>query len=355
MSIQHLVRKDLKNFIPYSSARDESLEKDKIFLNANESPWEYTLSLEHMALNRYPDKQPRHLLPQLAAFYQVQEDQLLMLRGSDEAIDILIRLFCSAREDAILITPPTFGMYAVAAALQGIEVIEVPLYQAQDYQLNYADLLSNWAPQVKIVFLCSPNNPIGNLLNPADVVQLCHSLADKSIVVIDEAYIEFSAQESMTRYFEQCENLVVLRTFSKAMGLAGARCGFLLAAAEIIDWVKRIVPPYPLPKMSIEVVSQALLPARLQEVQSHITTIQTERARMQQMLMNIPCVKEVWPSAANYLLIEVMDADYVMQYCTDKGLVLRNFSHKPELKNCIRITIGKPDENVLLLKVLQSI
>ncbi|MFI4954494.1 MAG: histidinol-phosphate transaminase [Gammaproteobacteria bacterium] len=355
MSIHNLIRDDLKNFKPYSSARDESKENDMIFLNANESPWEYTQTLDNIVLNRYPSKQPKELLPQLAELYQVLEEQLMMLRGSDEAIDLLIRLFCSAREDAIMICPPTFGMYAVGAALQGVEVIEVPLYKAQDYQLNYSDLLLKWTPKVKIVFLCSPNNPTGNLLNPREIINLCNTLSGKSIVVVDEAYIEFSDQESMTSYLDQCENLVVLRTFSKAFGLAGARCGFLLAQKEIVDWIRYIVAPYPLSSMVIEVVAQALSSARLQEVQDHILTIQAERGYLFKELKNISWIKKVWVSAANYILIEVEDAAKTMQFCNEKGFVLRDMSSKPQLENCIRISIGKPEENKLLLQAMQSI
>jgi histidinol-phosphate aminotransferase len=246
-------------------------------------------------------------------------------------------------------------MYAVGAAIQGIEVIEVPICKAQDFQINYADLLLQWTPKVKLVFLCSPNNPTGNLLNPREIGNLCHSLAGKSIVVVDEAYIEFSDQESMTTYLEQYDNLVILRTFSKALGLAGARCGFLLANAEIIDWVKRIAPPYPLSTMVIAAVAQAISPARLQEVQQHILTIQKERALMFKALSDISYVKKVWASAANYLLIEVENAKEVMQSCTQSGFILRDMSTKPGLENCIRITIGKAEENKLLLASMQKL
>jgi histidinol-phosphate aminotransferase len=354
MTIKNLIRSDLQNFKAYSSARDESDAHAKIFLNANESPWEYSQTLENIALNRYPEKQPKDLLPQLAQLYQVQAEQLMMLRGSDEAIDLLIRLFCTAREDAIMICPPTFGMYAVGAALQDIEVVEVPQYKAQDYQINYEDLLSKWTPKVKMIFLCCPNNPTGNLLNPSDIIKLCKELSGKSIVVVDEAYIEFSDQESMATYINECENLVVLRTFSKAYGLAGARCGFLIAQAEIISWIKRIVTPYPLSSMVIEVVAQALAAERLQQVKSYILTIQAERSSLVEALRKVSCIKKVWVSAANYILIEVADANDLVRYCDLKGFILRNMHNKPELDNCVRITVGRPEDNRLLLTVLQE-
>lgn len=355
MTIQHLIRSDLQNFKPYSSARDENAERDKIFLNANESPWEYLLTFDNIILNRYPDKQPRELLSRLADLYQVQDNELVMLRGSDEAIDLLIRLFCSAREDAIMICPPTFGMYAVSAAIQGVEVIEVPVHKAEDFQVNYTELLLKWSPKVKLIFLCSPNNPTGNLLDPQEIIELCRNLEGKSIVVVDEAYIEFSEQGSMANYLNTCTNLVVLRTFSKAYGLAGARCGFLLAQQEIVEWIKYIAAPYPLSCMVIAVMTQALTTARLAEVQQQISLVRTERNHMFKALTQIACVQKVWPSVANYLLIEVENSQTVMHYCAEQGFILRDMSSKPGLENCIRVSIGKPEENLKFLQTLQKI
>ena len=353
MSIQDLIRDDLKNFKHYVCARDEDGGQEKVLLNANESPWEYSQNLE-VVLNRYPQKQPTQLIPKLAELFQVQADQLMMLRGSDEGIDLLLRLFCTAREDAIMLCPPTFGMYAVGAALQGAEVIEVPITKAGNYQINFDELLLKWTPKVKMIFLCSPNNPTGNLLNPPDILKLCKELAGKSIVVVDEAYIEFCDQESMASYINQYDNLVVLRTFSKVYGMAGARCGFLIAANEIIDWVKKIVTPYPLSTMVIEVVHQALAPERLQQVHTNTLILQAEREKLYTELPKLSFVKKVWPSAANYILLEVTDANGLCQYCDEQGFVIRNMHNKPELENCVRITVGKPEQNQMLLSTLNT-
>lgn len=352
-SILPLIRPDLQNFTPYRSARDEK-NNGKIFLNANESPWQATPFLENVVLNRYPKKQPEELLPQLASLYQVTPEQLVMLRGSDEPIDLLTRLFCTAGQDAIMIATPTFGMYGICAKLQGVDIVEVPLLKANNYELDFDLLLSFWTPKVKIIFLCSPNNPTGNLLAPEKINQLCEQLSGKCVVVVDEAYIEFAPQQSMTNSIEQYANLAILRTFSKAFGLAGVRCGFLLAQAEMIDWIKRIAAPYPLSALTGAIISEALETERLQQVKLSTICLMAERERLLLALQAIPTIKKIWPSAGNFLLIEVEDADNYMRYCDEQGFVLRHMHHKPQLENCIRITVGSPEENTLLIKVLEE-
>ncbi len=347
-NLEHLIRTDLLQFSPYSSARDEA-KKGEVWLNANESPWENE-QFAPIKINRYPEKQPIKLIEKLVDIMGVESNQLAMLRGSDEAIDLLLRLFCEAGKDAIMICPPTFGMYAVSAKLQGAKIIEVPLVPATNFQLDMNHLLSHWQPNVKLIFLCSPNNPTGNLLNETEILQLCQHFAGKSIIVVDEAYIEFSSAQSQAHCIAQHDNLVVLRTFSKAYGLAGARFGLLLANSYIANWIKAIMPPYPLPAFTVHAVMQTL--TRLPQLQQQLASVKNERARLAAALQELPFIKKIWPSEANFLLLEAENSHKIMQACMDSGIVLRHMHDKLFLQNCIRITIGTPEENTRLINFL---
>jgi histidinol-phosphate aminotransferase len=348
-SISQLIRQDLVNFKGYSSARDEA-NGGKIWLNANELPWCHEDD-KHLRINRYPDKEPAHLLKRLAEMYQVHIDQIACARGSDEAIDLLMRLFCGAGKDAIIIFPPTFGMYNVYAALQGAEVIEVPL--TPDYQLNLEALHKTWSPKVKLIFVCSPNNPTGNLMPEAEVISLCKAYAGKSMIIVDEAYIEFSGTKSMARYINDYENLAVLRTLSKAYGLAGVRFGVLLAQKELVAWIKNITAPYPLPAVTTHAVNVALSPERLALLRPKIEEIKSERERVRAALT--PYVTKIYPSTANFLLVKVTDADKVMRAAEAVGIIFRDMSTKPGLEGCLRISIGSIEENNAVISLLTSL
>ncbi|HXD38115.1 MAG TPA: aminotransferase class I/II-fold pyridoxal phosphate-dependent enzyme, partial [Rhodanobacter sp.] len=253
MSVLDLARPDIRAMQPYSSARMEA-SGGKVFLNANESPWK---SLgDDLGCNRYPDPQPAALIDTLAALYGVQRDQLLVGRGSDEAIDLLVRAFCRAGEDAILIQPPTFGMYAVCAHIQNAAVIEVAL--AADFALDVDAVLAAVTPAVKLVFICSPNNPTGQTVPRAAVERLVQALAGRAVLVVDEAYVEFAEADSVADLIGQYDNLAILRTLSKAWALAGARVGTLLAHADVIALLRRIMPPYPLPLPCVAAALAAL-------------------------------------------------------------------------------------------------
>lgn len=346
--MRNLIRLDLQEFKAYSSARDEATN-GLIWLNANESPFSNELD-NQLLLNRYPEKQPKLLQRELATLYGVKQNQLVISRGSDEVIDLLVRLFCESGKDAIMICPPTFGMYAVCAKLQGANVIEVPLLKSTNYQFNISSILGNWQANIKILFLCSPNNPTGNTLPIADVLKLCEAFKDQSIVVVDEAYIEFSEQESFAKYIDTYPNLVVLRTLSKAYALAGARCGILLAQNELVSWLLKIMPPYPLPSYITSLILKTL--SFKDKIQQQIEIIKSERKRMFDALSSLSCVKKVWQSEANFLLVETFDAAEIMKHCADQGVILRNFDGKAELDQCVRISIGLPEENDKLISVL---
>lgn len=349
----NLIRPELQTFTSYSSARDEA-KKGKIWLNANESPYINAVEIK-TTLNRYPEKQPAQLIEKLATLYQVKQDQLVISRGSDEVIDLLVRLFCTAGRDAILTCPPTFGMYGVCAQLQNAQLLEIPLLKNRGYQLDLSGIQAAWQPNIKIIFLCSPNNPTGNLLAEQDIHFLCQQFLNKSMIVIDEAYIEYANLKSFARYIMKYENLVILRTLSKAYGLANARCGILLAQEKLVEWILKIMPPYPLSGLTITAVSETLSESGLKTIQQQVDKIKSERSRLYTTLQSISCIKKIWPSEANYLLLETFNAQKIMQACEKEGVVIRSMENKLGLKNCIRISIGLPDENTQLMQIISKV
>lgn len=347
MTLENIIRTDLLKFNAYSSARDEA-KKGRIWLNANESPF-------NTQFNRYPEKQSPDLINKISELFEINPNQLIISRGSDEVIDLLVRLCCTAGEDSILICPPTYGMYSVSARLQNAEIIQVPLLKNHHYQLDMENILNKKNKNIKIIFLCSPNNPTGNLLKKEDVFLLCEAYKDKSLVVVDEAYIDYADSQSLAEYISKYSNLVILRTFSKAYGLAGVRMGFLLANQEIIHWLLKIIAPYPLSAVVTEYVLNNLSSARLVEIQQQIAVTKSERERLFNQIEKMPWVKKIWPSEANYLLIETHDAKKIMNVCASKGIIIREMFDKVGLENAIRISIGLPEENDELIAILREI
>jgi len=313
-----------------------------ILLNANESPRDNA-----SGLNRYPESQPKALLNLFSELYYMEKDSLLITRGSDEGIDLLVRGYCRAYQDSIVICPPTFGMYEVSARIQSANVIEVPL-NAKDFSLDKQAVLNACDESVKLVFVCSPNNPTGNLMKSDDILELCEQLSEKALVIVDEAYIEFSQQESFCRKITSLPNLVVLRTLSKAYGLAGARCGALLANQEVINYLKKIIPPYSIPRP----VEQAVL-SEIKELCIEETIEQKNKLSCNLSSLNF--VKKVWPSDANFILVQVEDSDKVMKACKQENIILRDRSKVRGLSNCVRISVGTVEQNNLLMEVLKNV
>ncbi|GGA04394.1 histidinol-phosphate transaminase [Dyella caseinilytica] len=351
MSVLDLARPDIRNLQPYSSARMEA-GGGQIMLNANESAWAPNGD-GGLGCNRYPDPQPEALLQSLAALYGVKREQLFVGRGSDEAIDLLVRAFCRAGEDAILIQPPTFGMYAMSARIQNAAVIEVPL--AQDFSLDAHALLASVTPAVKLVFLCTPNNPSGKSISRVDIEHVAQALAGRALLVVDEAYVEFSSQASVVDLIDRYEHLAVLRTLSKAWALAGARIGSLLASPEVIALIRRIMPPYPLPLPCVAAALAALSPAGQAAARENVAIVQGERAMLQSALGQLPGVREVLPSDANFLAVRFDDAGAVYQQLQQEGIVVRDIRRYPMLQDALRITVGTPRENARVLAVLNEI
>jgi histidinol-phosphate aminotransferase len=346
-----LARPEILALTPYAHARwDPSLER----LHANENPWRYLGDRSAAGLNRYPEPQPRAVEERLAALYGVPPDRLLAARGSDEGIDLLARAFLTPGRDAALICPPTFGMYAVATRIQGAALVEVPLARDAGYALDEGALVAALAPAVKLVFLCTPNNPTGNVVDAGLIERLAARLADRALLVVDEAYAEFADAPSLAGRIGALPNLVVLRTLSKAYALAGARVGAVLADRAVVEILRRVIPPYSMATPTIEAVLAALEPAPLAHARARIAELQAERDRLATALAALPLVRRVWPSAANFVLIECRDAAAVLDRARTTGFLLRDFSRGPLTLGAVRITVGTPVQNDRLLEGLAT-
>ncbi len=345
-----LVRPDILALSAYSSARKES-KGGRVWLDANENP--QTPSAAKPLLNRYPEPQPAELVAQLATLYGVQPAQCLVTRGSDEGIDLLLRTFCRAGQDAILFTPPTYGMYVVAAGIQGARCVTVPLVREKNFALDVEAVLKAAGPEVKLVFLCSPNNPTGGLLERPAVMTVAKALATRAVVVIDEAYVDFSGQPSLAAEIATNPNLVVLRTLSKAFGLAGARVGTTIADPAIIAVLQKVIAPYPVPSPVLQAALAALTPAGLAAARESVATLVAERAQLAAALPKLAAVKRVWPSDANYLLVEVADSAKAMTAGRAAGVIWRD--RGKDIPNSIRITVGTAAENQATLEVLSRV
>lgn len=351
MSVLDLARAEIRAMQPYSSARMEA-SGGQIWLNANESSWP-PAGDANGDCNRYPEPQPAPLINALSILYGVRADQLLVGRGSDEAIDLLVRAFCRAGEDAILIQPPTFGMYSVCARIQNAGVIEVALNA--DFTLDADALLAAVTPAVKLVFICTPNNPTGQQVPREIVEQLALALRDRAVLVVDEAYIEFTDAQSAIALIDQYDNVAVLRTLSKAWALAGARIGSLIANAEVITLLRRIMAPYPLPSPCVNAALDALSATGKQQASEHIATVRQQRELMTAALAKLTGVLAVLPSHANFVAVRFSDPGVVYQHLLAAGIVVRDVRRYPNLEDALRITIGTPKENARVLDVLQAI
>ncbi len=337
---EKLVRDNVRKLIPYSCARDEYGGREGIFLDANENPFG--------DLNRYPDPYHRELRSALSHLKGLPAENIFTGNGSDEVIDLCYRIFCNPGRDKALIFNPTYGMYEVSAAANDIEVIKVPL--DENFNINISAVEPYFDDdRLKLIFICSPNNPTGNSMNSNDIEFIIRNF--RGIVIIDEAYIDFSVHPSFSLKILQYPNLVVMQTFSKALGLAAARIGMAFAAQEIIKYFFRMKPPY-----NISTINQAVALKKLDEIsesRDQVKRIIEERCRLVQSLAKLKVVEKIYPSDANFLLIKVMDADYIYNMLLEKGVIVRNRSRM--ISNCLRITVGTADENSRMISELEKI
>lgn len=353
-TVNALLRDDLRDFGGYKSARSDLVEGN-VWLNANESAWANPADAD-ATLRRYPDPQPRALRSRLAALYDVEPAQLLVGRGSDEAIDLLVRAFCAPGQGAIAIAPPVFGMYAVSARLHGARTVEVPLVDGEqglrvDLQaLGDAALASG----ASLVFLCTPGNPSGEALPLIEIASLAVRLRGKALVVVDEAYAEYSDVPSATALFPAHENIAVLRTLSKAHALAAARVGCVLGAPELIDALRRCQAPYPMPQPVTDAALKALTPQALASTAARVAETRGWRERLADGLRSLPQVLRVYPSAGNFLLVRFIDADAAFAQLLEAGVVVRDMRAMPQLGDALRISVGTPDECRRVLAALDA-
>ncbi|CAH8196836.1 histidinol-phosphate aminotransferase [Vibrio aestuarianus] len=335
MIMEKLARKQIQVLKPYLSARRIGGTGD-VWLNANESPFNNEYKTDFARLNRYSDCQPKAMIDAYAAYAGVKPEQVLTSRGADEGIELLIRAFCEPNEDAILYCPPTYGMYAISAETIGVERKVVPL--TDEWQLDLDAITAN-LDNVKLVFVCSPNNPTGNLVERNDIISLLEMTKDRAIVVMDEAYIDFCPEASTVDLLAKYPNLAILRTLSKAFALAGLRCGFTLANKELIDVLQKVIAPYPVPVPVAEIAIQALSEAGLARAKFQVLDLNANRAYLQAGLYMVPnlTVYEGW---GNYLLVKFPDGDALFKAAWEHGIILRN----SPIQDCVRISVGNREE-----------
>ncbi|TDQ59535.1 histidinol phosphate aminotransferase [Mesocricetibacter intestinalis] len=351
MTIASLSRKNIQTLTPYQSARKLG-GKGTIWLNANEYPRSPQFRLSGKDLNRYPEPQPQAVVRGYANYAGVAPENVLVTRGGDEGIELLIRAFCEPGRDAILFCPPTYGMYAVSAETADVACKTVPL--TADFQLNLAEIKKRLA-EVKVVFLCSPNNPTGNLLKRSDLLELLQITQGKAIVVVDEAYIEFCPEASLVNELKNYPHLAIIRTLSKAFALAGLRCGFVLANPPLIQTLSKVIAPYPIPVPSADIAEQALQADNIALVQTRTSEILANRQWLAQALADLAQVEKVYPSEANYLLIKCLDGEALFNALWAQGIILRDQHKALNLQNCIRITVGTQEENQKVVEAILAL
>ena len=346
-SFEKLIREDLQDFMPYTSARSEKLDGE-LWLNANECPWD--ASEAGSLWNRYPEQQPEEIIDALAGRYKVKSNQILVTRGSDEGIDLLVRLFCCYKKDSVFACAPTFGMYKICAKIQGVEYDEYLLDADSDFELNVEEFIKAIPQSCKLVFLCSPNNPTGNIIPEDDIEKIVEALQSRCVMVVDEAYIEFANAQSATVLLERYDNLVMLKTLSKAYGLAGVRVGILISNAHLVRWLKKILPPYPVPKPCTEAILASFDPGNILKVESHVQVIILEREKLFLEIEKLEVVEKIWASQGNYLLVKFKRD--IFEMCLEQGIVLRNMKKVFNGNEIIRVSVGTPRENQILLDML---
>jgi len=341
--LQALTRENIKNLTPYSSARDEFSGEAKVFLDANENSLGSPLIKWY---NRYPDPHQQALKQAIGTIKAIAPEQIFLGNGSDECIDLLYRCFCTPGRDNVVICPPTYGMYEVSANINDVEVRRAPLLD--DFQLDLVHMESLVDAHTKLIWICSPNNPTGNSIHRGDIESVLNNF--NGLVIIDEAYINFSRHKSFIQDLEDYPNLVVMQTFSKAWGLAGLRLGMAFASLNIIDIFNRVKPPYNINQATQEIALNAL--EEVGQVNDMIKELVQMRVALKAIIEKIPFVEKVHPSDANFLLVKMQDARKVYLYLLEQGIVVRDRSNVKLCDNCLRITIGTERENTQLVEAL---
>lgn len=353
MDFNKLARAHLRDLTPYQSARRIG-GHGHTFLNANEYYKSQLYFFNSTTLNRYPDCQPFEVQVAAADYVGLRPENVLIARGSDEAIELIIRTFCENGE-GIAIAPPTYGVYSIFATANGAQVLNVP--RQADFALKAADIVTavqNAPFTVKAIFIDSPANPLGTIFPKEELVELLTKLPE-TLVVMDEAYIEFEPEQTCVKLVKQYPNLVVLHTLSKAFALAGIRCGFAFAHPEIITYLLKVINPYPVPDPVAQIAKQALARGGIELMRERVQETVKRREELRQHLLALPCVVEVFPSTANFLLVRFKDGPRVFHEMAQRGIILRSFEDKPGLHNCVRITIGSAEELDEVMRTLSAL
>ena len=351
MSIEDIARPEVRDLKAYVAARQVG---GMIRLNANESPESPWSHLDRSPLNRYPLVRPIGLQERMAELYGVEPENVLATRGSTEAIDTLIRTFCRAYTDNIVVTPPTFDMYKVYADVQAVELNRVPLDPEKDFAFDPDAVLAAANENSKLIFICAPNNPTGTLAKREDILAVARARRDQSVVVVDEAYIEFADRPSLVADIGDNDNMVVLRTMSKAFALAGARCGALLGTPEAVVMLSRVLSPYSFSTPVTERVLDAMTDEGFAKARELVSQTVAERERVADALADLPAVERVWPSQANFLFLRFSDIERVREALTRHRILIREFATLTEFKGCARVTVGTPEENDQLLAAIKD-
>ena len=344
MEIKDLIRENIKSLEAYSSARDEfkAMSSEFVFIDANENPFD-------TGLNRYPDPQQTLVKEALSKLKGISEEQILLGNGSDEVLDLIFRVFCEPREDNVIVLPPTYGMYEVLANTNAIELVKIPL--AENFQPNVKEIIKGQDAKTKLLFLCSPNNPTANSFDSSKIETLIKEF--NGIVVIDEAYIDFYIEDSWLCRLDEFPNLIVTQTLSKAYGLASIRLGICYASKEIISILNKIKPPYNVNQLTQDVALQSLF--NQEKVKNEIAIIISERNQLIRDLQNVEIVEKVYPYDANFLLVQVDDATLRYKQLVKLGIIARNRTTQILCDNCLRFTVGTPDENKKLINTLKLV
>lgn len=340
-NIEQLARASVRTLTPYLSARRLGGAGD-VWLNANEYPQAVPFQLTmQQTLNRYPECQPTEVITRYAAYAGLDPRQVMVHRGADEGIELLMRAFCEPGKDSILFCPPTYGMYSVSAETIGIACRTVAT--SADWQLDLPAIAAQ-LDGVKLIYVCSPNNPTGNLIAPRDLQALLAMTQAKALVVADEAYIEFCPQATLTSWLRDHPHLVVLRTLSKAFALAGLRCGFTLANPSVINLLMKVIAPYPLSTPAADIAAQALSEQGISRMRQHVAKLNDTRDWLMRALRDCPCVEQVFASQSNYVLVRFTASSHAFQQLKQQGIILRDQRHQPGLTGCVRITVGTAEE-----------
>lgn len=350
MDFKKLVKFDIKKFSSYKSARSLCV-KGNIWLNANESPISYEFSTVNKHLNRYPDSQSKDILYKYSKYSNIDYNNILISRGIDESIELLIKTFCNPFVDKIIYFYPTYDMYKITAEIFGVESIKIFL---KNDSLKKYEKIKNNINYIKLIYICRPNNPTGCLMSKKELINILEITFGKALVIVDEAYIEFCILESVVPLIKKYSNLVVLRTLSKAFGLAGIRCGFTLANSEIIKILNKVISPYPIPSITYEIANFALNKSFLNFMEKTVLKLNKNKNWLLKELKKISYVKKIFKSFANYILVEFYDSSFIFKNMNKKGIILRDQSYKKGLKNCIRISVGNKIECKKLIYELKK-